>query len=152
MNLSCTPIRWTCKSLHSSFVVCIFYPLWAAIMFLSKSLFLLVAIPATLAAFPDCKNGPAILTTSAVCNVSLTTIQRASAIVSAMTLEEKINNTGNGSPGIPRLGLPAYQWWQEGKSTEHILIVAIDCGYSTPRSCVVSGSYLCCEWKLFLRN
>ncbi|MCJ1431805.1 hypothetical protein MMC27_001160 [Xylographa pallens] len=30
-----------------------------------------------------------------------------------MTLEEKINNTGSTSPGVPRLGLPAYQWWQE---------------------------------------
>jgi beta-D-xylosidase 4 len=30
-----------------------------------------------------------------------------------LTIQEKINNTGSTSPGVPRLGLPAYTWWQE---------------------------------------
>jgi len=30
-----------------------------------------------------------------------------------MTLEEKIANTGNTSPGVARIGLPAYEWWSE---------------------------------------
>ena len=38
---------------------------------------------------------------------------RATALIKAFTLEEKLNNTGSTSPGVPRLGLPAYTWWQE---------------------------------------
>lgn len=30
------------------------------------------------------------------------------------TLEEKLNLTGSNSPGVPRLGLPEYVWWNEG--------------------------------------
>lgn len=30
------------------------------------------------------------------------------------TLEEKLNLTGHQSPGVPRLGLPEYVWWNEG--------------------------------------
>lgn len=30
-----------------------------------------------------------------------------------MSFGEKVNNTGNSSPGVPRLGLPPYQWWSE---------------------------------------
>lgn len=28
-------------------------------------------------------------------------------------MEEKLNQTGSESPGVPRLGLPAYIWWNE---------------------------------------
>lgn len=63
------------------------------------------------AAFPDCVNGP--LKNNTVCNTSASTGARASALVAALTLEEKFNQTGNAAPGVPRLGLPAYQWWQE---------------------------------------
>lgn len=28
-------------------------------------------------------------------------------------MEEKINNTQNTSPGVPRIGLPSYNWWNE---------------------------------------
>ena len=31
-----------------------------------------------------------------------------------MTTAEKLNQTGSESPGVPRIGLPAYIWWQEG--------------------------------------
>ncbi|KAK4508093.1 hypothetical protein PRZ48_001831 [Zasmidium cellare] len=40
-------------------------------------------------------------------------LSRARALINAFTLEEKLNNTGSTSPGVPRLGLPAYTWWQE---------------------------------------
>ncbi|PQE04291.1 glycoside hydrolase family 3 protein [Rutstroemia sp. NJR-2017a BBW] len=46
--------------------------------------------------FPDCVNGP--LSNNTVCDT---------------TAYEKINLTVNVNPAIPRLGLPAYQWWQE---------------------------------------
>lgn len=38
---------------------------------------------------------------------------RATALVNLFTLEEKLNNTGSDSPGVPRLGLPTYVWWNE---------------------------------------
>ncbi|KAL5355474.1 putative exo-1,4-beta-xylosidase bxlB [Aspergillus floccosus] len=61
--------------------------------------------------FPDCENGP--LSKNAVCDTTLDPVTRAQALVAAMTLEEKINNTQYDSPGVPRLGLPAYNWWSE---------------------------------------
>lgn len=38
---------------------------------------------------------------------------RATALISLFTTEEKLNNTGSTSPGVPRLGLPPYEWWNE---------------------------------------
>ncbi|WP_414647799.1 glycoside hydrolase family 3 C-terminal domain-containing protein [Dyella sp.] len=40
--------------------------------------------------------------------------QRAADLVSRMTLEEKVSQMQNVAPAIPRLGLPAYDWWNEG--------------------------------------
>lgn len=39
--------------------------------------------------------------------------ERAADLVSRMTLEEKIAQLGNNAPAIPRLGVPAYEWWNE---------------------------------------
>ena len=38
---------------------------------------------------------------------------RVSDLLSRMTLEEKISQLMNDSPAIPRLGVPAYNWWNE---------------------------------------
>lgn len=62
--------------------------------------------------FPDCTSGP--LANSSVCDTSLDTLSRAKALVSILTTAEKINATVSSSPGVPRLGLPAYEWWSEG--------------------------------------
>lgn len=35
---------------------------------------------------------------------------RAQALVALFTLQEKIDNTQNASPGVARLGLPSYEW------------------------------------------
>lgn len=40
-------------------------------------------------------------------------LTRATALISLLTVEEKLNQTGSESPGVPRLGLPAYIWWNE---------------------------------------
>ena len=40
--------------------------------------------------------------------------QRADDLVKRMTLEEKIAQTMNAAPAIPRLGVPAYDYWNEG--------------------------------------
>lgn len=61
--------------------------------------------------FPDCGQAP--LSNNKVCDLSLDPLTRATALINAFTVEEKLNNTGHVSPGVPRLGLPAYTWWQE---------------------------------------
>ena len=47
-------------------------------------------------------------------NPKLPAEQRADDLVSRMTLEEKIDQLGHIAPAIPRLGVPAYNWWNEG--------------------------------------
>jgi beta-glucosidase len=39
--------------------------------------------------------------------------RRARELVSKMTLEEKISQLIHNAPGIPRLGVPEYNWWNE---------------------------------------
>ena len=39
---------------------------------------------------------------------------KARALVSKMTLEEKMSQLVYGAPAIERLGVPAYNWWNEG--------------------------------------
>lgn len=65
----------------------------------------------TAALFPDCENGP--LANNTICDTNASVADRARALVAELTVEEKFNLTGNTSPGVPRLGLPAYQWWRE---------------------------------------
>ena len=62
--------------------------------------------------FPDCVNGP--LANNTVCDTTKDPITRATALIDLWTVEELTNNTVNASPGVPRLGLPAYNWWSEG--------------------------------------
>jgi beta-glucosidase len=38
---------------------------------------------------------------------------RAADLVARMTVEEKIGQLGNDAPAIERLGVPAYEWWNE---------------------------------------
>jgi beta-glucosidase len=39
--------------------------------------------------------------------------QRVDDLIARMTLEEKISQMMNGAPAIERLGVPAYNWWNE---------------------------------------
>ncbi len=39
--------------------------------------------------------------------------QRVNDLVSRLTLEEKVAQMLNAAPAIPRLGIPAYEWWNE---------------------------------------
>ncbi|KFY00618.1 hypothetical protein O988_03192 [Pseudogymnoascus sp. VKM F-3808] len=71
----------------------------------------LVKIAAAQDSHPDCKNGP--LSTNKICDPSANTVDRAEALISLFTVEEKLNQTGHIAPGVPRLGLPPYNWWQE---------------------------------------
>jgi beta-glucosidase len=45
---------------------------------------------------------------------ALPTAQRVHDLVSRMTLEEKASQMQNVAVAIPRLGIPAYDWWNEG--------------------------------------
>ena len=47
-------------------------------------------------------------------NPTLSIEERVDDLVSRMTLEEKVGQMQNEAPAIPRLGIPAYNWWNEG--------------------------------------
>src|ERR1700750_1532302 len=46
-------------------------------------------------------------------NTSLSFEERVNDLVSRMTLEEKVAQMLNAAPAIDRLGIPAYDWWNE---------------------------------------
>src|SRR5437016_14465628 len=79
----------------------------------------LVALPLLLRRWPAAAH---IRTASAVNEVarapyldaSLPTQERVNDLVSRMTLEEKVSQMQDVAPAIPRLGIPAYNWWNEG--------------------------------------
>ena len=73
--------------------------------------------------FPDCTTGP--LTGNVVCDTSKDAVTRAQAIVSLFTDEELTKNTVNKSPGVPRLGLPPYQWWSEALVSRSVVCLII---------------------------
>jgi len=47
-------------------------------------------------------------------NPKLPIEQRVGDLISRMTLEEKASQLENSADAIPRLGIPAYDWWNEG--------------------------------------
>ena len=47
-------------------------------------------------------------------NPALPLTQRVDDLVGRMTLAEKVSQMQNNAPAIPRLGVPAYNWWNEG--------------------------------------
>lgn len=46
-------------------------------------------------------------------NTALPTEQRVNDLVSRLTLEEKVAQMLNAAPAVDRLGIPAYDWWNE---------------------------------------
>jgi beta-glucosidase len=62
----------------------------------------------------SCLNGDAQDYTSfPMWNPAFTFEQRVNDVVSRLTLEEKVAQMLNATPAIPRLGIPAYDWWNE---------------------------------------
>src|SRR5688500_1390194 len=57
---------------------------------------------------------PAAAQAPAYRNESLSFEARAADLVSRMTLEEKANQLKDAAPAIERLGVPLYNWWNEG--------------------------------------
>ncbi len=46
-------------------------------------------------------------------NYNLPVEQRVNDVISRLTLEEKVAQMLHGTPAVPRLGIPAYNWWNE---------------------------------------
>ena len=46
-------------------------------------------------------------------NSQLTPEERADNLCSLLTLDEKVKLMEHGSPAIPRLGIPQFNWWNE---------------------------------------
>ncbi|KAI9146875.1 putative exo-1,4-beta-xylosidase bxlB [Paramyrothecium foliicola] len=61
--------------------------------------------------FPDCNRDP--LCSNPVCDTSLSPKERATGLINAFTIDEKLANRVNGAAGALRLGLLPYQWWNE---------------------------------------
>ena len=58
----------------------------------------------------------AVLCSASSCpylNPALAPEARAKDLVGRMTLEEKVSQMQDVAPAIPRLGVPAYNWWNE---------------------------------------
>jgi beta-glucosidase len=68
---------------------------------------LAVAVGVTAAATPRQAPVPLYL------NPDTDAAQRAQDLVSRMTTDEKVSQLMNQAPAIPRLGVPAYEWWNE---------------------------------------
>lgn len=77
--------------------------------YLSLALLLFIRVDSTQPPFscgPSTKSYP-------FCRTNLPISQRARDLVSRLSLDEKISQLVNSAPGIPRLGIPAYEWWSE---------------------------------------
>lgn len=98
--------------------------------------------------FPDCTAPP--LSDNAVCDTSLDSVARATALIDLFTVPELINNTVNASPGVPRLGLPAYQWWSEALVSYRYLAIPITHLSNAAWCCAQSWSKLLCVWRVQL--
>ena len=72
------------------------------------------AAAALLAATPAYVKAAPADTAGTYRDTSLTAEQRAKDLVGRMTLEEKALQLGHAAPAIPRLGVPEYNWWNEG--------------------------------------
>jgi len=60
------------------------------------------------------QSGPAEESPAKYLNADLSPEERAADLVSRLTLEEKVRQMQNAAPAIPRLEIPAYEWWNEG--------------------------------------
>jgi len=70
-------------------------------------------------------------------NSALTTEERVNDLISRMTLQEKADQLLYTAPAIPRLGIPAYNWWNEA------LHGVARAGYATvfPQSITIANSW-----------
>lgn len=67
------------------------------------------AAPTMAATPPACADAPCPFL-----DATLTPEARAKDLIGRMTLDEKAHQLGHTAPAIPRLGVPEYNWWNEG--------------------------------------
>lgn len=60
---------------------------------------------------PVCETNP--ICANAVCDTSSSQAERIAALLKEMTIVEKAQNLVDSAAGVPRLGLPSYEWWSE---------------------------------------
>jgi beta-glucosidase len=84
---------------------------------------------------PD--NSSPVLANAPFRNPSLPIAERVDDLVSRMTLEEKVEQMMHAALAIPRLGIPAYNWWSEG------LHGVANTGYATvfPQAIAMAASF-----------
>src|SRR5437016_10482536 len=85
-----------------------FSQLFTTLLFL---LFSVLSLGAQTAEKPSATREPA---RAAYLDPSLPLEQRVNDLVSRLTLEEKVSQMQDVAAAIPRLGVPAYNWWNEG--------------------------------------
>ena len=71
-----------------------------------KNILLIICSFFFLSQFTNAQNEPYL-------NTSLPIEARVKDLVSRMTLQENVYQMMNNSPAIPRLNIPAYNWWNE---------------------------------------
>ncbi|KAK6916336.1 Glycoside hydrolase, family 3, N-terminal [Dillenia turbinata] len=81
-------------------------------LLLPSYFFLLLLIPHPSHQYA-CDNRVMDITPFPFCNTSLPCKERAKDLVSRLSLKEKVRQLVNKATGIPRLGIPAYEWWSE---------------------------------------
>ncbi|KAK9112104.1 hypothetical protein Scep_019623 [Stephania cephalantha] len=74
---------------------------------------LLVVIRSSISIPYACNKQVVDTTKLAFCDTSLSYQDRAKDLVSRLTLQEKVQQFVNKAAGVPRLGLPEYEWWNE---------------------------------------
>ena len=88
---------------------------------LAISPFIIVTVIGTIAArptaaavpAPQAASAPQAQDTLAFRNADLPLDARVADLVGRLTLEEKAGQLGTSAPAIPRLGIPAYDYWSE---------------------------------------
>jgi beta-glucosidase-like glycosyl hydrolase len=79
----------------------------------APSLLSRVAVQAADPPFSCGPSSPAATQGNAFCDAALPAAQRAADLVARLTLAEKVSQLGDEAPGVPRLGVPPYKWWNE---------------------------------------
>ena len=77
----------------------------------TRSLFRALNLSVLLALTSSCVAAPA--TDSAYLDPAQPQAARIADLIGRMTLEEKVSMMTNTTPGVPRLGIPKYDWWSE---------------------------------------
>jgi beta-glucosidase len=80
----------------------------------SRAIALALCLVIAAASWPAAAQGQNADARAPYLDPSLPVERRIADLISRMTLEEKVSQMMNAAPAIPRLGIPEYDWWNEG--------------------------------------